>query len=162
MIILRAVNEADMPRLFDIYASTRAEEMALVPHWTEEQKKAFLSQQFLAQHQYYQDFYQVADFHVIEVDQEVVGRLYVHWEYSPLEIRIMDISLLSGFRGKGIGSKLIKEIQQKATVMDKAVTIHVESSNPALQLYQRLGFQKIGEFNSFYYLMEWKPETENK
>ena len=46
--------------------------------------------------------------------------------------------------------------------MDKTVTIHVESSNPALQLYQRLGFQKIGEFNSFYYLMEWKPETENK
>ena len=41
--------------------------------------------------------------------------------------------------------------------MGKTVTIHVEYNNPALQLYQRLGFQKIGEFNSVYYLLEWKP-----
>lgn len=38
--------------------------------------------------------------------------------------------------------------------MGKSVTIHVEYNNPAMRLYERLGFRKIGEFNSVYYLME--------
>ena len=157
MVNLRAIYEEDLPRLFEIYASTRAEELALVPDWSEEQKMAFLSQQFVAQHQYYQEFYQGAELQLIELDQEVVGRLYVHWFYSPQEVRIMDVALLPAYRGQGIGSQLIKSVQQKGAEMGKTVTIHVEYNNPALQLYERLGFQKIGEFNSVYYLLEWKP-----
>ena len=157
MVNLRAIYEEDLPRLFEIYASTRAEELALVPDWSEEQKMAFLSQQFVAQHQYYQEFYQGAELQLIELDQEVVGRLYVHWLYSPQEVRIMDVALLPAYRGQGIGSQLIKSVQQKGAEMGKTVTIHVEYNNPALQLYERLGFQKIGEFNSVYYLLEWKP-----
>ncbi len=34
------------------------------------------------------------------------------------------------------------------------VRIHVQQSNPAFHLYQRLGFQKIDE-NGVYFLMEW-------
>jgi ribosomal protein S18 acetylase RimI-like enzyme len=157
MVHLRAIYEEDLPRLFEIYASTRAEELVLVPDWPEEQKMAFLSQQFAAQHQYYQEFYKGAEFQVIELEQEVVGRLYVHWLYSPQEVRIMDVALLPAYRGRGIGSALIKAVQQKGAEMGKTVTIHVEYNNPALQLYQRLGFQKIGEFNTVYYLLEWKP-----
>ncbi|WP_421800260.1 GNAT family N-acetyltransferase [Haliscomenobacter sp.] len=157
MVNLRTIYQEDLPRLFEIYASTRAEELALVPDWPEEQKMAFLSQQFVAQHQYYQEFYQGAELQVIELDQEVVGRLYVHWSYSPQEVRIMDVALLPAYRGQGIGSQLIKAVQKKGAEMGKTVTIHVEYNNPALQLYQRLGFQKIGEFNSVYYLLEWKP-----
>ncbi len=157
MVNLRAIYEEDLPRLFEIYASTRAEELALVPDWPEEQKMAFLSQQFVAQHQYYQEFYKGAELQLILLEQEVVGRLYVHWMYSPQEVRIMDVALLPAYRGRGIGSQLIKAVQQKGAEMGKTVTIHVEYNNPALQLYERLGFQKIGEFNSVYYLLEWKP-----
>jgi ribosomal protein S18 acetylase RimI-like enzyme len=157
MVSLRAISEQDLSRLFEIYASTRIEEMALVPDWTEAQKTAFLSQQFLAQHQYYQEFYQGAQLQVIALDQEVIGRLYVHWTYSAQEVRIMDLALLPVYRGRGIGSQLIKAVQEKGAEMGKSVSIHVEYNNPALQLYQRLGFQKIGEFNSVYYLLEWKP-----
>lgn len=157
MVHLRTIYEEDLPRLFEIYASTRVEELALVPDWPEEQKMAFLSQQFVAQHQYYQEFYKGAEFQLILLEEEVIGRLYVHWLYSPQEVRIMDIALLPAYRGRGIGSELIKVVQQKGAEMGKTVTIHVEYNNPALQLYQRLGFQKIGEFNSVYYLLEWKP-----
>lgn len=157
MVNLRAIYEEDLPRLFEIYASTRAEELALVPDWPEEQKMAFLSQQFVAQHQYYQEFYKGAELQMIEQGGEGIGRLYVHWLYSPDEVRIMDVALLPQFRGQGIGGQLIRSIQDKARNLGKRVTIHVEYNNPAQELYKRLGFQKIGEFNSVYYLLEWKP-----
>jgi ribosomal protein S18 acetylase RimI-like enzyme len=35
------------------------------------------------------------------------------------------------------------------------VTIHVEVFNPALRLYERLGFKKVAE-NGPYHLMEWR------
>lgn len=157
-IQLRTITEADLPALFDIYASTRAEELALVPDWTEEHKAAFLTQQFLAQHQYYQEFYKKAEFYIIEYNNQAIGRFYIHWNYSAQEVRIVDIALLPDFRSKGIGTYFIKDTFQKAAALHKSVTIHVEYNNPALKLYERLGFCKIGEFNSVYYLMEWKGD----
>ena len=40
----------------------------------------------------------------------------------------------------------------------KRVSIHVEMFDPALQLYQRLGFRKLGE-HGVYNFMEWSPES---
>lgn len=159
---LRTIKEADLPILYEIYASTRAEEMALVPEWREEDKAAFLLQQFNAQHQYYQERYLGATFQLIEYDGKPIGRFYIHWNFAPHEIRIMDIALLPAFRGKGIGTGILQEIFKKASEKKQSVTIHVEYNNPALRLYQRLGFKKIGEFNSVYYLMEWKNDLETE
>lgn len=150
------MTEADLPQVYEVYASTRAEELALVPEWNDAHKTAFLTQQFTAQHQYYQEFYIGADFQVIEYNNNIIGRLYIHWNFKPTEVRIMDIALLPDFRGKGIGTGILQDIFQKAAPQGKSVTIHVEYNNPALHLYERLGFQKIGEFNSVYYLMEKK------
>lgn len=159
MLTLRTITESDLPALFEIYASTRAAEMALVPDWNEADKSAFLTQQFVAQHQYYHEFYKGADLRLIYKEDIPIGRLYIHWKYSPQEVRIMDIALLPDYRSQGIGSKLLKEVLEKGTELNKKVTIHVEYNNPALQLYERLNFRKIGEFNSVYYLYEWKPST---
>ncbi|MBK7871862.1 MAG: GNAT family N-acetyltransferase [Saprospiraceae bacterium] len=161
-IALRLITEADLPALYEIYASTRAEEMALVPDWRDEDKAAFLTQQFIAQHQYYQEFYKNAEFQIIEYNNEPIGRLYIHWKYSAQEVRIVDIALLPGFRGKGIGTAIIEDTFKKAATLNKSVTIHVEFNNPALKLYEKLGFRKIGEFNSVYYLMEWKNDLSVK
>lgn len=157
MVSLRPITEADLPTLLDIYASTRADEMALVPEWSETDKRAFLTQQFMAQHQYYQEFYQGANLQIIENDGVSVGRMYVHWNYSPSEVRIMDIALLPDYRRRGIGKKMLESVLNKGAELGKTVTIHVEYNNPAMKLYKRLNFRKIGEFNSVYYLYEWKP-----
>ncbi len=37
----------------------------------------------------------------------------------------------------------------------QSVTIHVEHNNPAMHLYQRLGFQHMRD-EGVYYFMEWK------
>jgi ribosomal protein S18 acetylase RimI-like enzyme len=79
--------------------------------------------------------------------------LYVaRWER---EIRIMDIALLPEDRGAGIGTKLLRELQEEARAAGKSLTIHVERFNPALGLYERLGFQQI-EDKGVYLLMEWR------
>jgi hypothetical protein len=36
------------------------------------------------------------------------------------------------------------------------VRIHVERYNPALRLYERLGFRRIAD-GGIYFLMEWTP-----
>ena len=47
-ITLRPAVESNRPLLFELYASTREEEMQRVP-WTEAQKQAFLEMQFNGQ-----------------------------------------------------------------------------------------------------------------
>jgi ribosomal protein S18 acetylase RimI-like enzyme len=51
---------------------------------------------------------------------------------------------------------LLKRILDEAGAAGKAVRIHVERNNPAMRLYERLGFQPVEE-HGIYWLMEWKP-----
>jgi len=150
-IRLRPVIPADEEFLARVYASSRADELA-VTGWSEELKADFCRRQFDAQSAYYAENYPGASFQIIERDGWPVGRLYVdRWEK---EIRIVDITLLPEFRGSGIGTKLLRELQEEARAAGKSLTIHVERFNRALELYQRLGFEQI-EDKGVYLLMEW-------
>lgn len=149
---LRPAQPSDDAFLRAVYASTRAEEMTLVP-WSEEQKAAFCDMQFTAQDTHYRQHYPTAEFLIIERGERPAGRLYVErWEK---EIRIMDIALLPEHRGAQIGTKLLRELQEEAGAAGKTLSIHVEKFNPALRLYQRLGFG-AKEDKGVYLLMEWR------
>src|SRR4051812_19114238 len=60
-ISLRPITDADLSFLYKVYASTRAQEMALVP-WSDAQKQAFVRMQFEAQHKYYREQFTTASF----------------------------------------------------------------------------------------------------
>jgi ribosomal protein S18 acetylase RimI-like enzyme len=139
---LRRVEPSDEQFLLDVYASTRAAELALVD-WSDEQKAAFVRQQFEAQSRHYRAHYPGARFDVIEADGEPAGRLYVNW--GDADIRIMDVALLPEFRGRGIGSRLLRELLDAGRASRRSVSIHVERGNPARRLYDRLGFRAVGE-----------------
>ena len=140
------------PCLLDLYASTRADELAQVP-WSDDQKRAFVAQQFEAQQRAYHA-YENATLNVIVEDGDPIGRLYVaRW---PAEIRIMDIAVVPGHRNRGIGTALIRELQQEAAASDRPLTIHVERFNLALKLYERMGFQVAAERDHVYLLMRWE------
>ena len=143
-----------MEFLLRLYATTRADEMAMVTDWTDEQKEAFVRMQFQAQHAWYQEHYGDAQFDLILIDGVPAGRLYVHRREK--EIRLVDISLAPGLRGRGIGAALLRELMDEAEAAGKPLTIHVEKYNPAMRLYLRLGFKPI-EDRGPYDLMEWKP-----
>lgn len=152
-ISLRPLGLDDQEVLFEVYASTRLEEMAPLG-WDEAQVKAFLEMQFAAQHDYYQNRFPDADFQIVEQDGEAIGRLYVDRRAD--EIRIIDIALLPGHRGGGIGSALLGDILVEAAQTKRPVRIHVEQLNPALRLYERLGFTKTAD-HGVYHLMVWTP-----
>jgi ribosomal protein S18 acetylase RimI-like enzyme len=155
MLCLRPASPDDREFLFRVYASTRTEELALTD-WSETQKEAFLRMQFNAQHVYYAEHYRSARFQVIEHRGMPIGRLYV--DQWPDEVRIVDIALLPQWRNQGFGSQLIREIIAQAEQAGLPVTIHVEMFNPALRLYQRLGFAPAGT-HGVYYLMKRDPST---
>jgi ribosomal protein S18 acetylase RimI-like enzyme len=152
-IALRPIAPEDERFLCAVYASTRADELALVD-WDERQKKTFVRMQFTAQHRYYQEHYADATFQVILCDGVPAGRLYVaRW---PDEIRIVDIALLPTYRNRGIGSFLLRQLLAEAAQASERVSIHVERFNPALRLYTRLGFRSVAD-RGVYLLMEWAP-----
>ena len=98
----RRIDEADLPFLQALYASTRREELAPVP-WPDEAKAEFLAAQFRAQHAHYQKHYPGADWLVILRAGEPVGRLYVvHWAR---EHRIVDVAFLPEHRGQGLSHR---------------------------------------------------------
>src|SRR6478609_2517480 len=139
-IALRPFAPADDSFLARVYASSRTEERAITD-WSEELKADFCRRQFDAQSAYYAANYPEASFQIIARDGWPVGRLYVaRWEK---EIRIVDITLLPESRGGGIGTKLLRDLQNEARAAGKSLTIHVERFNRALTLYQRLGFKEV-------------------
>ena len=149
---LRPITPEDDLFLAAVYASSRAEELA-VTGWSDEQKEIFCRRQFDAQSAYYIANYPAASFQLIEREGAPVGRLYVaRWDK---EIRIVDITLLPEFRGSGLGTKLLRDLRDEARAAGKSLTIHVERFNRALQLYQRLGFEQV-EDKGVYLLMEWR------
>jgi len=150
-ITLRPVTPEDEPFLYRVYAGTREDELAPL-EWDETQKEAFLRMQFNAQHVFYQEQFPAADFDIILAAEQPIGRLYV--DRRDDEIRIVDIALLPEHRNTGIGSALLDNLLTEAAAASKPVRIHVERFNPALRLYDRLGFIQVGD-NGVYYLMEW-------
>ena len=155
MVQLRQAKEEDVEFLRILYASTREEELA-VTDWSEAQKREFCRMQFEAQSAHYREHYPTAEYAVIECDGSNAGRLYVH--RGEHEIRIMDLALLPEWRGRGIGTRLLRELQEEAARRKIPLSIHVERFNPALRLYERLGFRAVEE-RGVYFLLSWKSEA---
>lgn len=155
-IHLRAINQNDMNALLEIYASTRQEEMQRLSDWTDNMKHEFVKSQFHAQHTYYQQNYVGGKFWVIESKQKSIGRLYLHENFQERGVRIIDITIRPEHRNRGIGKGILEDLMGMSAGLDRPLSIHVESFNPAKNLYTRLGFKKISETNGVYHLMEWK------
>jgi ribosomal protein S18 acetylase RimI-like enzyme len=149
---LGPAQEADEALLLEIYSSTRADELALLP-WDATQKQAFLQMQFSAQQKHYRAYFPHATHEMILAEGQPIGRLYV--DHRETEIRILDITLLPEIRGRGIGTLVIQELMKEAEYENKSISIYVESFNRSLGLFHRLGFVKMEESGTSW-LMEWR------
>jgi ribosomal protein S18 acetylase RimI-like enzyme len=155
IVTLRPARPEDEPFLYQLYASTRAAELADLD-WTSTQRETFLSLQFRAQQAHYAEYPNADPQIIIEVDR-AIGRLLVSRLAD--EIWLVDIALLPEWRGRGIGSALLQQLLDEAARASKPVRLHVEKSNPAQRLYRRLGFMQRADAG-VYYLMEWEPAGE--
>lgn len=150
---LRQVDVADRPFLEELYGSVRAPELAPLA-WPADQKRAFVAMQFDAQDREWRARYDPAGFFVLLVDGAPAGRLYL--ARLDGELRIVDLALVPGQRGRGVGSSLLLDLLSLADGEGRAVTLHVERWNPARRLYERLGFRQVGE-DEVYLLLERQP-----
>ena len=152
-ISCRPMTDADLTFVDALYASTRAEEMALTG-WPPAQQAAFLAQQHRAQHQHYRTFYPDAEWLILEHGGEPIGRLYLADQDE--RIQLIDISLVGAARGRGLGAAILEDLLEAAAGAGKKVALQVERSNPARRLYVRLGFALVRD-NGVYLEMEWRP-----
>ena len=153
-IAYRPMADADLPFVAALYASTRAEEVAATG-WPVDVQRAFLAQQHHAQHVHYARCFPDAERLIVERAGEAIGRLYL--ARLGEEVRIVDIALLPAARGGGIGGAILRDILADAAGRGRAVSIHVEKTNPARRLYERLGFVLV-EDRGVYDLMERRPD----
>jgi ribosomal protein S18 acetylase RimI-like enzyme len=153
-IYLDQVIASDEPFLYQVYASTRAEEMELTP-WSAEQREMFLRMQYEAQRRSYQTEFPEAKYSVIRCEGVALGRLIVN--RTPEEIHILDVALLPEFRRLGIGSKLMADILEEASLRGQSVRLYVERFNPALRWYEKLGFREVNS-GPIYLEMIWRQK----
>lgn len=146
---MREETGADLDFLRALYASTRADELAQVP-WSAEQKAAFLAHQFDLQREQYRQHYPGAEWLIIERDGAPTGRLYLK---RSSEVRLMDIALVPGLRGSGLGTRVTRALLDWADALDLPVTLHVEPFNPAYRMYRRAGFAWVRSTGVYHFLL---------
>ena len=156
-VTLRPVGPEDHEFLVEVYGSTRAAELALVP-WTIEQQQAFIRSQFASQQDHYAQNYPAANHDIIMCQDRQVGRLYA--ARLDHEIRIVDITVLPSEQNSGIGTHLIRQLLDEAKRSGKVTRVYVEEFNPSLRLFYRLGFS-VREQQGFHLLLEWSPSNSS-
>lgn len=157
VVALRPVAPADDEFLLAVYASTRADELALVP-WSAEQKQVFLRIQFDTQRREYDVRFPDAEYDVILFDGQPVGRLWIGRNKE--EIRVLDIALLPAAQNKGIGGALIRRLIEEARQTGKKLRHMVFVLNTdAKRFYERLGFRVFEEVGAYIH-MEWQAAAE--
>lgn len=149
---LRPAGPDDEPFLVSLYAQTRASEMAATG-WGQREIDAFVQMQYAAQRSDYEGRYPAASHSVVLADDRPVGRIWI--DRSPDEIRLLDLAVIDGDRDRGIGTRLLRDLQAEAQPAGVPLRHSVVKTNvDALRLYQRLGFTIVGDLPT-HHLMEW-------
>lgn len=141
-VTLRPVCAADEAFLFRVFRSVHKQTFAVL-ELSDEQKTELLRMQFTAQQEQYRIQYPRADFDLVLCDGVPVGSMYAL--RGPDEFVLIDIALLPEHRNSGIGKELVTTLIRQAKNEKKAVTAHVRCDNPAWRLWQRLGFEAVGD-----------------
>ena len=155
-LALRPASAEDYEDLVRIYAGTRAEELAQVVWWNDEQKLAFCRSQYDAQKKEYEERFPDAEYDVILLDGRTVGRLWVG--RGEEEIRLLDIALIPEVQNQGIGTALLKRLMDESRQTGKRLRHMVFVLNKdALRFYERLGFEVFEDLGGYKH-MEWKSD----
>lgn len=156
-IVLRPVQHADDSFIFTLFTGSRPD-LEWIAGIDQDRKQELLLQQFRCEHEQLRRDYPNAEYSIILLEGNPVGRLYVH--RGEKEYRILVITLAPEYRGRGIGRNLIKSILREAYEAGKPVRIQVAWYNQSARaLYERLGFRII-ENSGVYYVMQWSEEKK--
>jgi GNAT superfamily N-acetyltransferase len=152
-VALRPETAEDHSFLRELFLSVR-EEASGFRHLDPAKRTAVLEQQFAWQHEQYHAANPHGWFTIVTVSGKPVGRLYL--DQRPDTFHIIDLSLLTEYRGHGIGAQLLKNVQAEATRTQLPIRLWVVADHLARSFYDRLGFRQIGSNDDRLHL-EWQP-----
>lgn len=109
--------------------------------------------QFQAQSIDYKHNYPQAANDIILYKNERAGRVILTTERN--DLLLVDIAILSEFRNRGIGTKILEWLFEQSRETKMPVSFCVEKMNPAFRLYDRLGFKIVADLTS-HFQMEWR------
>lgn len=156
-ITMRPKGPEDEQFLYELYASTREEELSIID-WSEQEREKFLRMQFGAQSGHYALNFPDAEYLIILHDERPIGRLMVY--RAEKEHHFLEIGFLTEYRGRGLGSAIITGLMDECRRENKPAWFHVEKINgKAMKLYQRLGFVFTSEIPT-HFKMGWHPDPE--
>jgi ribosomal protein S18 acetylase RimI-like enzyme len=155
-ITFKSVSENDEKALFALYSVVRSDELEM-QSWDPALRTQILWFQFEAQTRAYRLQFPEADRQLILRDGSTVGWLLVDRSGSALQG--IDIALVAEERSQGVGTRVIKALQDEAAEEQKPFVITVQRTNDrAAALYFRLGFRVVEE-TEVHRLMEWRGDT---
>jgi len=139
--------------LYELYSAVRWPEFALAPI-TATQKEHLIRMQFHASMSAYAQMFPNSCYHLVLLDGKPVGRLWV--SQGDTEFHLVDIAVHPSLQCKGIGTVLIRRLQQEAAKAGLPIRCAVFRFNPgSLRFHQRLGFA-IAREDQMHYYMEWR------
>jgi ribosomal protein S18 acetylase RimI-like enzyme len=137
-LLRRPAGSADESLLRGLFADSRPDLALLAP----EVREVLLDLQFRAQRSQYAVSFPDARHDILLADGVEVGRLLV--EDTSDAVRIVDVTVGSAHRGRGIGSAALREVIQEAERARLPVRLSVWSENRgARRLYESLGFEGV-------------------
>lgn len=144
--VRRTVTDQDTAFLAELFADSRPE-LAILP---EPARGQLLRMQDGAQRAQYRANFPDAVEQLIEVADLPAGRCWL--ARTAGADHLLDITVLSGLRGRGIGAAVIEQLCDEAGT--RPIRLHVWAANAgAIRLYQRLGFTVDDDDHNGYLAM---------
>jgi len=150
-IRLRPATSEDKTFLLEVYKSSRGDDLRALG-WDEDRISEFLDMQYDAQQRFFESEYKRVADQIVLVKEKSAGRLFV--ERRDHEIRCIDVALLPEYRNTGIGTLLLRQLQDEAQRAGKPLRLQIIRFSRAVNLLERLGFARTSETGP-HFQMEW-------
>jgi ribosomal protein S18 acetylase RimI-like enzyme len=137
---LRQATHADYDFLYRLHVAAMKEVVAQVWGWDD-----------IWQEQFFAAGFDPAPLRIILVDGMNVGVIAVRW--SETDAYLVDIEILPAYQGRGLGAAVIQGVIAEADARNLPMRLQVLKVNPALRLYERLGFVVTGETETHHLMV---------
>lgn len=144
---LREVTAGDFAFLRELHRTTMRETVEAMWGWDEADQEARFREKFAP-----------GTGRIIVVDGRDVG--FLHTVHGEDEVFLAEIQLSPPLQGRGLGTRLIRDLLEKADEAGHPVVLSVLKTNPARRLYDRLGFRVVAEDGERFFMERTAPDDE--
>ncbi|MBK8816142.1 MAG: GNAT family N-acetyltransferase [Methylococcaceae bacterium] len=134
---IRKGKTSDKQWLFELYSLTLRAAIEATWGWDVE-----------FQFNLFSEHLQPEKFEILLIEDKPIGGFYVvqHADHFWLEMLLIH----PGYQGRGIGKRIVRQIQRTSASKNKVLKLCVIKANPVRLFYEKLGFKVYDEDKAFY------------